>query len=100
MKIQTENGYPEVVLMSGCERALFYTTANWLLQKLNICFSKKDEHCERIDWHFQFAGDTALLRYQPQGGISLCPAALKNTTIEQAGAFKKLIETLQYNPNA
>ena len=97
MVLQTANGYPEAVLMAACNVTLFHKTADWLRQRIGITFSNKTEHAENITWQFQFAGTLMSLRYISAAGISLCPAALAQATGEERAAFKKLIETLQFD---
>lgn len=97
MIIQTKNGYPEMVLMADCHVSLFHKTAEWLRMKMSVTFMNKHEKAEQISWKFQFASVTLLLQYDQQTGISVCPASLNNSTLEEISAFKKFTETLQYS---
>lgn len=96
MVLQTAKGYPEVQLLGACDVVLFHKTADWLRQKIGITFTSKTEYGVNITWQFEFAGASLLLRYIQTAGISLCPAALAQATDEDRGAFKKLVETLQF----
>ena len=97
MIIQTKNGYPEMVLMGGCHVSLFHKTAEWLRLKMSVNFTNKKEEAEQIVWNFQFASVTLLLQYHQRTGISVCPASMKEATLEEMAAFKKFTETLQYS---
>lgn len=100
MVLQTAKGYPEAVLMGACDSVLFHKTAEWLRQKIGITFTDKKEYASTITWQFDFAGALILLKYIPTTGISICPSALTQATDEDRGAFKKLIETIQFDQPA
>lgn len=96
MLLQTKNGYPEVVLIPQCESSCFYSTADWLRHEIGISFCNKIKNDSTIAWHFCFGVGMAVLKYDPDEGISLCPAGFGKATIEERAAFKMLTETL-YN---
>jgi len=95
MRLQTKNGYPEVVLTSKCETSFFYTTADWLRHEIGISFCNKEKQNEMIYWQFCFGEGIAVLKYDPSLGISLCPAEFGKATTEQKAAFKMLMDTIR-----
>jgi hypothetical protein len=93
--MQTKNGYPEVVLAAQCESSYFYTTADWLRHEIGISFCNKEKQDNMIYWQFCFGAGTAVLKYDPSTGISLCPAQFGNASKEEKAAFKMLTDTLR-----
>ncbi|OQP60204.1 hypothetical protein A3860_34575 [Niastella vici] len=94
MILQTVNGYCEAVLMGVCDAALFHKTTEWLCEKIGITFKSKIEQAGSLVWQFQFEGAMMVLRYDPEAGIFICPAAFSQATGDDQAAFKKLAETL------
>ena len=99
MRLQTKNGYPEVVLSAQCDSSCFYSTADWLRHEIGISFCNKVRFNNLIFWQFQFGTGVAVLKYDPTSGISLCPADLADATEEEKMAFKMLTDTLNYGTN-
>ena len=96
MRLQTKNGYPEVVLTSKCETSFFYTTADWLRHEIGISFSHKEKKQDDIIcWQFYFGRSNAMLKYDPISGIVLCPAEMTQASWEEKAAFKMLTDTMK-----
>ncbi|OQP60088.1 hypothetical protein A3860_34735 [Niastella vici] len=92
MILQTTNGYPEILLLARCNVDLFYKTADWLEEKMNISFLKKPMDSNNIVWEFPFEGAVMVLRYNPLGGIAFCPGDFGQS--KGHIALKKLAESL------
>jgi len=95
MILQTKNGYPEVVLSSKCDTSIFYTTADWLRHEIGISFCNKERQENIICWQFYFGCASAMLKYDPLSGISLCPVEMAKASIEEKAAFKMLTDTMR-----
>ena len=96
MRLQTKNGYPEVVLTSKCETSFFYTTADWLRHEIGISFCHKEKmQDDIICWQFYFGTASAMLKYDPLSGIVLCPAEMTHASWEEKAAFKMLTDTMR-----
>jgi hypothetical protein len=96
MVLQMTNGYPEVILVGKCNTTVFHATAEWLQQKIGISYEKQSEQDEQILWEFNYSGRQALLRYDREKGIDLCPAQYQQqATTEDLVAFDQLMNALQ-----
>ena len=96
--LRTNLGFTEAVLADDGTLNLFYHIAHIVSNDLKIRFLNKEDEFDSLNWNFKYKGQAFTLHYNIYNGISIVPAATKDTTrnnkvlTEMAGLVERRME--------
>lgn len=90
LKIQTNNGYTEVVIDGDCLFGKFYAVAGILETSFHVTFTEKLNNFDTAYWDFVYVGYKLTLHYIVYVGVSIFPTDLKNASVADNEAVLKL----------
>ena len=77
LKIQTSEGWTEVIIVDNCDFDRFYAVAAVLQEYFNIAFIRKLNDFDSIYWDFEYKGSVLTIYYNVFLWISIFPKLLR-----------------------
>ena|ERR1700733_4978063 len=90
MKINSREGWTELIIDDNCEYDNFYLVANILQTDFGLVFTQKLNDLDSSYWDFKYKGCALTLHYHMMTWVSIFPTAFKEASKADNEAVMKL----------